>query len=201
VAGSLEPLPATIRGHQQYRIGAGDLLEIEVFQVPELTSQERVNVKGIATLPLIGRVRLGGLSTAEAEREIAARLEKEFLQDPQVNVHIKEYASQRVTVAGAVKKPGVYPVKGSLTLMQAIALAQGMTPLAAGDKVLVFRVDSAGTPQTYAVDLDKIQRGQDADPTILANDRIVVPESGSMALIKGVTDTLRGFVGGVYVGQ
>src|SRR5687768_5247424 len=126
-------------GESEYRLGPQDLLEINVFQVQELNRTVRVNSSGDISLPLDGVLRAGGLTVRELEESIGAALSKDYLQDPQVSVFVKEYTSQRVTLEGAVKKPGIYPLSGRTTLLQAIATGGGLDPLANLQGVVVFR--------------------------------------------------------------
>ena len=90
----------------------------------------RVNNAGQVSLPLIGGVMAGGKTIPELEKDIGAKLEKGYLQNPQVTVFIKEFTSQRVTLEGALKKPGIYPITGKTSLLQAIAMAEGVDELA-----------------------------------------------------------------------
>jgi len=116
---------------QPIAIGAGDLLNIAVFDTPELTGPVRVTEGGDAALPLIGMVHLGGLSPIEAQQLIRQRLmDGDFVKDPQVTVLIAEYATQGVTVMGEVMKPGIYPVIGHKQLHDVVSLASGLTPAA-----------------------------------------------------------------------
>jgi polysaccharide export outer membrane protein len=177
-----------------YRIVPGDVLKVQVFQVEELSSEERVNEQGEIVMPLIGPVTVGGLTPKAAETRIAAILSKDYLQDPQVDIYVTESSSQQVTVMGSVKKPGVFPIAGHTSLLQAIALAEGTDKLANEDEVIVFRPDQSGNLLAYVVDLNAIQKGELRDPVLVGNDRVVVPESGTAAFLKGVSDTLRGFV-------
>ena len=186
---------SVIISNQEYHIGASDKLEIEVFQVPDLSGVETVNSRGYINMPLIGMVPVAGLTEQQAEQLIADKLGKDFLQDPQVNIDIIEYVSQQITILGSVKAPGMYPLKGRTTLLQAIALAGGPERIADEEEIVVFRTDKTGAVAGYVVNLEEIQAGKKKDPEMIGNDRIVVPESGSRALIKGVSDTLRGFVG------
>jgi len=140
----------------EYRIGPHDLLEIKVFQAEELSGQERVNSRGEISLPLVGKITVGGLTQVEAEQAIAAALRKDFLQDPQVNVYIEEHTSQRVTVMGQVDEPGVYPLKGATTLLQAIAMAGGFERLADTTEVVVFRSSAGGEVTGYVIDVAQI---------------------------------------------
>ena len=186
----LPPRPS----NAEYHIGPQDLLTVEVFQVEELSSRERVDAAGNIVMPLIGPVRVGGLSREQAEATIAAELARDYLHDPQVNIFIEEYASQRVTVAGAVNKPGVFPITGPTTLVQALAMAGGVTSVANEEEILLFRKLDDDKVQAYVMNLEKIGRGELRDPEVAGSDRIIVPESGSAVFFKGFTDTLRGFV-------
>jgi polysaccharide export outer membrane protein len=176
-----------------YRIGPHDLLRIEVFQVEELSSQERVNEEGLIVMPLIGNVKVGGLTPQEAERFIADRLGQSYLQNPQVNIFVMEYASQKVTVTGHVKQPGVFPLAGQTTLMQAIALAGGLDEVAKKEEIVVFRKQTSGAVNAYVVDLAAIEEGKLTDPAIIADDRVVVPKSGMAVFSRSVGNVLTGW--------
>ena len=136
--GATDPALAA-QGTQDYLIGPQDLLKIEVFGVEAMNRSVRVSSTGKIDLPLIGLVQAAGLTSEQLVAEIAARLTKDYLQNPQVIVFIEEYTSQRVTVVGAVKKPGVYPVKGRTTLMQVVAGAEGPISVANIRSVKVLR--------------------------------------------------------------
>lgn len=177
-----------------YRIGPGDLLDIKVFQADELSSEERVNDAGSIALPLVGPVQVGGLTPIEAEAKIAKILGKSYLQNPQVNIFVKQYANQNVTVAGAVTKPGVFPLTGRTTLLQAVAMAQGVTNLANDKQVIIFRSHGGKGTKAYIVNLAKIEQGKLADPPLVADDRVVVPESGAAVFFDAITGTLKGFI-------
>lgn len=141
---------------EDYRIGAQDLLELQVFGVPDLNRTVRVNSRGFISLPLIGMVQASGLTSEQLEFSLAEKLSKTYLQNPQVSVFIKEYTSQRVTIEGAVKKPGVYPLKGRTTLLQTLAVAEGLTSVADANDIKIFRSDSQkGNRTTLTFDLEK----------------------------------------------
>lgn len=182
----------------RYRIGTDDLLQVDVFQAEELSRKYRVSESGVIVMPLIGAVEIGGLTPPEAQDVIAAALQRRYLQDPQVSVFVEEYASRTVTVAGAVEKPGVYPVTPNTTLLQAVALGGGVTRVAKEDQVILFRPRDGGAMQAYVVDLKKIEKGELRDPELIAKDRVVVPTSGTLVFVKGITDALRGFVRPLY---
>ncbi|MBU0656678.1 MAG: polysaccharide export protein [Gammaproteobacteria bacterium] len=160
-------------------IAPQDLLDIEVFKVPDLSKEVRVDENGNITLPLIGTVRASGLSPSKLESVIASRLEKDFMNNPQVNVLVKESNSNNITVGGAVNTPGVYPLTGDVTVTQAIAMAQGLSRLAIKDNVTLTR---NGRP--FSVPLESITKGQMEDPLVLAGDRIFVHTSGTKEAIQ-----------------
>lgn len=174
-----------------YRIGPSDLIEISVFQVPELSKTVRVGARGTLSLPLIGHVQASGLTSQELETLIARKLQESYLQDPQVSVFIKEFISQRVTVEGNVNKAGVFPISGKTTLLQAIALAGGLDKLANDEGIKIFRDRKDGTREILTYDLGPIRKGLTQDPVLSTNDVIVVDKSAGRSLLKNVTDTLR----------
>jgi polysaccharide export outer membrane protein len=180
---------------EEYIIGAHDLLEISIFQSPDLSRTVRVNSRGEINLPLIGVVQAGGLSGYDLEKTIAERYSKKYLQNPQVGVFIKEYTSQKITVEGSVKKAGVFPITGRTTLLQVIAMASGFEAVADVETVRVYRLNADGTKETHTYNLTEIREGRVADPQVQGNDIVVVGESSGKAMLKGLTDTLRGFIG------
>jgi polysaccharide export outer membrane protein len=161
-----------------YRLGPQDLLEISVLGVPELARSVRVNSNGQISMPLIGGVQAGGLTIPELEQSIADKMRESYLQNPQVSVFVREFTSQRVTLEGAVKNPGIFPITGRTTLLQAIALAGGLDPLADARGVVVFR-QVEGKKMAAAFDIDGIQAGKAEDPQVFGSDLIVVEQSGS----------------------
>lgn len=164
---------AQYSGNVVYKIGTSDLLSIKVFQASELSGDVRVDERGNVTLPLIGNIRLAGMTQAQAEQRLAQMLGANLLQNPQVSVFIKEYTNQRVTVEGEVRKQGVYPLNGQVSVLQAIALAGGLTDKARVDNITLFRKQGNGS-RTFYIDLDLIRNGRATDPLILNNDRIVI---------------------------
>ena len=158
-----------------YKIGPLDVLEVSVFNVPDLSKTVQVGGAGTVNLPLVGEIPAAGKTSQEIERDLTKRLGAKYLQKPQVTVFIKEYNSQRVTVEGAVKKPGVYPLQRRTTLLQFIATAEGPTENAESD-VLIFR-QTAGKRTAARFDLDDIRAGKLDDPNVEPGDVIVVNTS------------------------
>jgi polysaccharide export outer membrane protein len=120
-----------------YRIGPQDLLDINIFEAPELNRTVRVSENGEVSLPLLGGIHVVRLTARELENELAAKL-REFLKDPHVSVMVTAIESHPVSVIGEVNKPGVFQVRGSKTLLEMLSMAQGLAP-DAGDEVLVMR--------------------------------------------------------------
>lgn len=179
-------------GATDYRIGAQDLLEISVFGVEELSRAVRVNSNGQITLPLLGAVMAGGKTIPELEQQLAERYAEGYLQNPQVTVFVTEFTSQRVTVEGSVNKPGIYPLTGRTSLLQAIAMAQGMDDLADQRGVVVFRqID--GQRMAAAFDMRAVRAGEMPDPQIYGDDIIVVERSGSRTVVREFLNRLTAF--------
>jgi polysaccharide export outer membrane protein len=170
-------------GGSDYRVGAQDLLEITVFGVPDLSRAVRVNSNGQISLPLIGAVQAGGHTIPEVEREIGAKLEKTYLQNPQVSVFVKEFTSQRITLEGSLNKPGIYPLTGKTTLLQAVAMAGGLDPLAEQNGVVVFR-QIQGKKMAAVFDMRKISSGATEDPQVYGDDVVVVEQSGRKSALQ-----------------
>jgi polysaccharide export outer membrane protein len=163
--------------HGEYVIGAEDKLSIRVFEVKELsTDEETVDATGQIELPLIGRLTAAGKTTQQLQDEIAQRLGERYLQSPQVAVLVVDSASQKVTVEGEVKTPGVYQMKGRTTLMEVIAMAGGPADDADLHKVAVIREDG-GVRRAAVCDYERIQLGHQVDPSLRGDDIVVVDGS------------------------
>jgi polysaccharide export outer membrane protein len=168
---------------EEYRIGAGDLLEVKVFQAPELSGETRVDNNGNVSLPLIGDIYVKGLTKNQLEQKIQNLLSKNLLQNPQVTIFVKEFTSQRVTIEGSVAKPGIYPIQGQMTILQALALAGGPADLANQKQILLFRRVN-NTVKVYQVNLSAIRKAQIPDPFLQNDDRIVVARSETRFLVR-----------------
>ncbi|MFM5949902.1 MAG: polysaccharide biosynthesis/export family protein [Novosphingobium sp.] len=167
---------------QAYRIGPGDVLSLQVFQEPELSSDKiQVDDVGRIQLPLAGDILAAGLTAPELSAVIAERLGRDYIRFPQVVVGVVSTREQTVAVEGEVKMPGVYKISPSDTLLSAIARAQSPTNVARLDEIIVFRTVN-GRRMGARFDLREIRSGQAADPQILGGDVIVVGFSS----LKGV---------------
>jgi polysaccharide biosynthesis/export protein len=177
------------QGVSEYRVGPQDLIEINVFQVADLNRTVRLNSAGQISLPLIGAISAGGKTVQELEAEIAKRLSERYLQNPQVSVFVKEFASQRVTLEGAIKNPGIYPLTGKTTLIQAVAMAQGLDPLANPQGIVIFRMIQ-GKKMAAVFDIAAIRAGNAEDPQVYGDDIIVVEQSGSKTALRRFIETV-----------
>lgn len=181
-----------------YKITPNDLLEIEVFGVSELKRTVRVNTSGQIAMPLIGTLSVTGLTPADAEALIALQYARDFLQDPQVSIFVKEFTTQRITLDGALVKPGIYPLSGQITLLRALALAGGGSQLADLEQVMLFRLTPEGQSLVEKHDVLKIRQGEAPDPMLQSDDVVVVNRNSQRAalrdsLFRDILDTLNPF--------
>jgi polysaccharide biosynthesis/export protein len=172
-----------------YKISPLDVIDINVFGVQELNRTVQVSSSGIITMPLINQVKAGGRTTEQLERDIAKKLSVNYLQSPQVSVFVKEYNSQRITVDGAVKKPGIFPTTGKVSLLQAIALAEGLNEVADPSGILLFRTVN-NKRMAARFDLKQVRSGKVQDPMLQAGDIVMVDESAARTTLRDVKDAL-----------
>lgn len=162
-----------------YRIGPENLLQIDVHYGKDgLISQKvRVSSRNLINFPLLGEVNVEGLTVSELENKLYTLLEKDYLVNPQVSVVIEEYST--VSVIGEVKKPGAYPIKGKLTVVEAISLAEGFSKIASPNRAKIVRTNADGTKTEIPVRLNDIINGKKQKNNIYlqAGDVVVVPES------------------------
>jgi polysaccharide export outer membrane protein len=159
-----------------YRIGPGDLLELKVFQVEELSQVVRVSEDGSITLPLLGRVVVEGLTQEGVVQKLTELLQAKYVKNPQVTIFIKEYKNQQVAVIGAVEKAGNYELVGRKNLLQIVSMAGGFSETA-GNEVFILREGPDGQTSTISIDLkDLLVNGNQAlNVPIEPNDVINVP--------------------------
>lgn len=167
-----------------YIIGPEDVLEITVWRNADLSKTVAVRPDGRVSLPLVGDVTAVGRTAAQLAEDISSRL-KEFKENPQVSIVVREVNSYTVFVLGEVTKPGKYPLKSKTTLLQAITIAGGFTPVAARNKLVVFRFSDAGEKdlKIKASYDDIVLRDSSGQNVVLKpGDTIVVP-SETMVLV------------------
>ena len=132
-----QPSPSIVSA-QEYHIGPDDLLSINVFEAPELNREVRVSAGGEISLPLLGAVRAAGLTPRELEFVLQELLHRTYMKDPHVSVFVREMQSHAVSVMGAVKRPGVFQIRGNKSLLEVLSLAEGLAD-DAGDTVIILR--------------------------------------------------------------
>jgi polysaccharide export outer membrane protein len=168
--------PTVVPLETGYKIAPLDKLTIKVLKMEDLSGEYNVDLAGNISMPLIGEVRAVNLTTAELDEALTSKFGEKYLENPDVSVGIKESTTRVVTVDGAVTKAGSYPALGPLSLMQAVAMAGGLTEDANARRVAVFR-QVGGQRQAAAFDLASIRQGQSQDPAIYPGDIVVVDGS------------------------
>jgi len=171
--------PLAAQDGDNYKLTPNDLLDFRVFEEPELDAVVRVNGDGQAIFPLIGAVKVGGVSIAEATEAIKARYRDGYLVNPQVSLTIRAYAKRLFTVLGEVQKPGSYEMQGTdeITLLQAIGMAGGYTKIANAGNITVKR-RSGGGEEVIKLNAKRMARGDDKSSfLVLPGDVITVAES------------------------
>lgn len=164
----------------EYVIGPENAIQIDVYygKNEKISQKVRVSSTGVINFPLIGQVEAAGLTVTGLQDKLRVMLEKDYLVNPQVTAFIEEYST--VTIMGEVRKPGAYPIKGRLTVLELISLAEGFTKIAAPNKVKVIRVNPAGVREEMPVRVYDIMNKDQADRenvVLRSGDIIVVPES------------------------
>jgi polysaccharide export outer membrane protein len=163
-------------------IGAGDLVEMSVFDTPELSGKLRVSNTGDITLPLVGSIHVAGMKADDAQNLIRQKfIDGGFLKDPQVTIFVAEYATQGVSVLGEVKTPGIYPAFGTHNLMDYISVAGGLTPLA-GTNITITRTGHPDEPEHVKISASAAPKPLN-NPEILPGDSIFVEKTGLVYVI------------------
>lgn len=163
---------------QDYIVGERDVLRITVYDNPDLTTVARVSGEGTILFPLIGEVKVSGLTIPQIAKKIADLLSDGYIVNPQVIVFIEEFRSKKVTIIGEVSKPGLYELPGQTTLLELLSKAGGLTK-DSGDRAIVKRKSSQGE-QTLSVNLRQlIEKGDTSIDVILQDgDSIYIPKAG-----------------------
>jgi polysaccharide export outer membrane protein len=172
-----------------YRIAPLDKLAISVFQVTQLSGSYQVDLTGRIGMPLLGSVAAANKTPDELQQHITDLLSEKLLKNPEVTVGLTEATGSRVTVDGSVKRPGIFPMFGKTTLLQAIAIAGGPDDFANPKRVAIFR-EIGGKRMAAAFDLTTIRDGQDDDPQVYRGDVIVVDGSTRKRALRDVLSAL-----------
>lgn len=182
-----------------YRVGPFDVLNVDVFGSEELSKREiQVDASGRMTFPLIGTLEVAGKTPGEVSDMMAGRFRGRFIRDPQITVNLKEIFSQRVTISGEVKKAGVYPIVGKMTLLTAIASAEGWTEFSKKGEVVVLR-NVGGRDYAALYDVKSIEKGRYADPEIYASDIVIVGNSESRKILRDALQLSAGLAPLIFI--
>jgi polysaccharide export outer membrane protein len=184
LSAQISKLQASV-GAPTLAISAGDLLDVQVFDTPELSAKLRVDSQGQINLPVGGALQVSSLTAEQAAGAIQARLhDTDVLKDPHVNVFILEYATQGVTVLGEVKNPGIYPLLGAHSLFDMISAAGGVSPNA-GKAVTITHRDDSSQHETVQMSNDPTLAAK-ANLAVQPGDTVVVARSGIVYVVGDV---------------
>lgn len=164
-------------------IGPLDIIQVDVFNVSDLSREMQVDASGRIAMPLVGTVDARGKTAQELAATVETALRGRYVRNPDVTVNIKSSVSQVVTIDGQVVEPGLYPVTNQMTLLRAIASAKGMNEFARTEEVVILR-SVEGRKMAGLYDVEAIRRGAYDDPAIYANDVIVVGDSPQRRLFR-----------------
>jgi polysaccharide biosynthesis/export protein len=177
--------PATVRDQSAIAIGPGDLLDLSVFDVPELVLKVRVDINGCVSLAFLGDLKLAGMTVGNAQRLIALELvARQLVKDPQVSIFIEEFATQGITVYGEVNAPGIYPLMGPHHLYDVISAAGGLT-LKSGRTVTILHAGQSDHPEVVALaNINATENPMEhANVPIYPGDTIVVSKAGMVYVL------------------
>ncbi len=164
-------------------IGPLDTIQVDVFNVPDLSREMQVDASGRIAMPLVGTVDARGKTAQELAATVEAALRGRYVRAPEVTVNIKSSVSQVVTIDGQVVEPGLYPVTNQMTLLRTIASAKGLSEFARQEDVVILRTVE-GRKMAGLYNIEAIRRGAYEDPPIFANDVVVVGDSPQRRLFR-----------------
>ncbi|MCX5710635.1 MAG: polysaccharide export protein [Candidatus Omnitrophica bacterium] len=164
----------------EYRLGVNDLLEISVYEEPDLSKTVRVSPDGLISLPLLGNLSVSGLTAKELEGKITDLLATDYLVNPQVSVFIREHG--KVFVSGFVQKPGAYEIKSGMTAMEALSLAGGVTEKGDAEHIHLNRV-KGDEHITVEINSYQVVNDPNKDTILLSGDEIIVDEIGTVSVL------------------
>jgi polysaccharide biosynthesis/export protein len=159
----------------EYRVGESDMLQISVWKEPDLSKTVSVRPDGMISLPLIGEVKVIGMTSAEIQDDVASRL-KAYLLNPRVTVEITEIKSRRVFITGEIVRPGLYPLGGPTTVLQLIAQAGGFTPFAKRKNIVILCQEN-GQQHKHPFNYSDVVHGRSSEQNIALTPgcTVVVP--------------------------
>jgi len=174
-----------IAGDRPALIGPLDTIQVSVFNVPDLDREMQVDASGRIAMPLAGTIDARGRTAEELAHLIETALRSHYVRNPEVTVNIKSSVSQVVTVDGQVVEPGLYPVTNQMTLMRVIASAKGLSEFARQEDIVILRTVN-GRKMAGLYNLAAIRSGAYDDPSVYANDVVIVGDSPQRRLFRDV---------------
>jgi polysaccharide biosynthesis/export protein len=175
-----------------YRVGPEDRLRIEILGVDELSREYRVNGAGNVLMPLIGQVQVAGKTLGEVEAAVAEAYAESYLRNPQVSAEVTEYRSQQFTVVGAVENPRVYNTTRQTTLIEALAMAGGISREAGNQVYLTDRIIDPETSQpgtrTLIINVEDLMREADRYNFVLGEAAMINVPRGGFVYVEGAVD-------------
>lgn len=157
-------------------IGAGDKINIQVYNEKELSGVYQVSPEGCINFPFIGEIKVDGLNIFTLATKISSKLKEGYLKEPNVTVLVEEFVSKRIFVLGQVKKAGSFPIRRRMSVIEAISLAGGFTNLADLSNVVVTRKGGDGREKRFVVDIKSIVNGAKENFYLDAGDIVFVGE-------------------------
>jgi polysaccharide export outer membrane protein len=167
-------VPSGVPLSSEYVIGPGDVLQISVWKNESLSRVVPVRPDGKISMPLLHDVQAAGLTAMQLRDKIARAL-SEFLPNPEVAVSVTEVRSLRVSVLGEVQRPGVLELRGTTTILEAIAMAGGFRDFASPSKIMVIRTDAHGRTEKIRFNYNRAVGGDEQNLVLKPGDVIVVP--------------------------
>ncbi|MBL4901122.1 MAG: SLBB domain-containing protein [Desulfocapsa sp.] len=163
---------------ENYIIGSGDVLQIDVYDHDDLKKTVRVSNNGSIVIPFIGQIQVDGMTIPEVTKKLTTLLGNGYIVNPQVNIFIEEFRSKKVIVLGQITRPGIVKLRGATTFLEIISQAGGMTQKA-GDTATIKRVTD-GKQDVFVVDIKSMVEGGDLSQNILIQDgdTIYIPKGG-----------------------
>jgi polysaccharide export outer membrane protein len=156
-------------------LGPGDVFDVRVYDETQLSGTYRVSADGSIAFPLIGTIQVVGYPPQGAAKLIEGKLAEGFIRNPHVSILVKEFNSKKVSVLGQVAKPGTFSYTDGMTVVEAVTLAGGFTPIAAKNDTLITRNDK-GQKLRVNVRVDEISEGRERNYCIHPGDIVFVPE-------------------------
>lgn len=169
---------------EDYLVGSGDVLKIDVYDNPDLKTTVRVTNNGKIVIPLLGQVTVSGLKVSDVTEKLTRLLADGYLINPQVNIFIEDFRSKKAVILGQVARPGIVEIRGTTTFLEAISHAGGLKE-AAGDVATIKRING-GKQNVIAIDIKSIVEGGDLSQNILIHDGDTIYISkGGMCYVTG----------------